>query len=141
MLAFFLLTIFAELKITVLNPTSSVKWAPGKDVNIVWSLDGTVGTTKITLNLMDGSTGNQDDAPLIKEIAADVDPNLKKLPYKVPDDVSNGSYFIQIIPNDGKPQYSSTFKVEGGSSSAQSTCVVPVATLMTVTLTVFGMVL
>eukprot|EP00835_Amoeboradix_gromovi_P005019 NODE_434_length_8679_cov_0.241142.p7 type:complete len:146 gc:universal NODE_434_length_8679_cov_0.241142:1502-1939(+) len=115
MLTVLIALVLGASTIRIVNPTTSSTWTPNQDVYVVWEVVNS-GNDKLTFNLMDGSQGNN-DAPLIKVIADNVNPNAKKLSYKVPGDVNSGKYFIQVVPNDGKPQYSSTFQIGESTES------------------------
>ena len=118
LLTLFILT-FAATEIRIVNPTTTSKWIAGQDVFIVWEIV-TTGNSKLTFNLMDASQGNN-DAPLVKTISSGVDSNKLKLSYTVPNDLQDGKYFIQTVPEDGKPQYSSSFQIQKASSSSGTT--------------------
>lgn len=113
-----LLVVFASVKINIVNPTSSSTWNEGQQVYIVWEIVSG-SSQKMDMNLMDGSHGNN-DAPLVNTIANNVDPTLLRLNYTVPKSVQAGKYFIQAVPNDGNPQYSSTFQIQQQGSSSSS---------------------
>ena len=100
-------------EVTILNPTSNSKWAPGEDVTIIWNSDST--KSDVSFNLIDLTNGNE-DAPFLETIADDVNLEDGKLQYTVPKDVQTGTVGIQILSASEKPLYSSEFEIEGESA-------------------------
>lgn len=107
--------------VTILNPTSNSKWAPGEEVTIIWSTDS--DESGVSFNLIDLTNGNE-DAPFLAEISEDVDLTEGRLEFTVPEDVEPGKVGIQILAPAEKPLYSSTFEIEGDAESAESAAAV-----------------